>query len=93
MKFPDLGLEDNKDALKLLLDHKYEEVESAIFRESDDISHLNHLEQMDRLRARAKLEALGVPAATDLPCVTDCGRACPRLSISAPSNPRPSTRS
>jgi hypothetical protein len=57
MNIPDLGLEENKDALKLLLDRKYEEIESAILRERDDISHLNYLEQMDRLRAHAKLEA------------------------------------
>ena len=44
MKFPDLGLEDNKDALKLLLDRKYEEVESAILRQRDEISHLNYLD-------------------------------------------------
>jgi hypothetical protein len=66
MKFPDLGLEENKDALTLLLDRKYEEIESAILRERDDISRLNYLEQMDRLRARAKLEALGV-----LPAIGD----------------------
>jgi len=65
MKYPDLGLEENKDALTLLVDRKYEEVESAILREQDDISRMNYLEQMDRLRAHAKLEALGVLPATD----------------------------
>jgi len=48
-----------------LVDRKYEEVESAILREQDDISRMNYLEQMDRLRAHAKLEALGVLPATD----------------------------
>ena len=65
MKYPDLGLEENKDALTFLVDRKYEEVESAILREQDDISRMNYLEQMDRLRAHAKLEALGVLPATD----------------------------
>ena len=36
MKFPDLGLEEKKDALQLLLDRKYKEVESAILRERDE---------------------------------------------------------
>ena len=68
MKFPDLGLEENKDALKLLLDRKYEEIESAILRERDEISHLDYLEEKHWLRARAKLEALGVlPTTDDLP--------------------------
>jgi hypothetical protein len=55
------------NALELLLDRKYKEVELAILRERDDISHLNYLEQMDRLQALAKLEALGV-----LPAIDDC---------------------
>jgi hypothetical protein len=66
MKFPDLGLEENKDALKLLLDIKYEEVESTILRERDVTSELNVLEQKDQLRAHAKLVELGVfPASND----------------------------
>jgi len=60
MKFADLGLEENKDALKLLLDIKYEEVESTVLRERDLVEELNFLEQKDHLRAHAKLVALGV---------------------------------
>src|SRR5262245_12948416 len=65
MKFPDLGLEKNKDALQLLLELKYEEVESAILSNRDIISQLNYSEEKLRLRAHAKLEARGVLPATD----------------------------
>ena len=68
LKFPDLGLEENKDALKLSLDDKYKEIESAILRDWEDAKYLDHLEQMDFLDARAKLKALGVlPTTDDLP--------------------------
>jgi hypothetical protein len=61
-----LRFEENKDALKLLLDIKYEEVESTVLRERDLAEQLNFLEQKDHLRAHAKLVALSVfPAAND----------------------------
>ena len=64
VKFPALGLEENKDALQLLLDRKYKEVEAAILRERDEISQLGYLEEKHWFRAHAKLEALGVLPST-----------------------------
>lgn len=64
-KFPELGLEENRYPLQVLLELKYKEIESAILRERELASELNYLEQKDWLRAHAKLEALGVLPATD----------------------------
>jgi hypothetical protein len=70
LKFPELGTEDNEDALMLLLilDRKYEEYRAAILREEEEGSYLSFLAKQDLARAHAKLEALGlVPATDDLP--------------------------
>jgi hypothetical protein len=65
LKFPDLGLEENRDALEYLLELKYDEIESAILHEREIVAELNYLEQKDRLRTLGKLERLGVLPAND----------------------------
>jgi len=64
-KFPDLGLEENKEALLFLLDLKFEEFKSSLW-EAEEVSSQWYLAQENaERRARHTLVELGIVVPED----------------------------
>jgi hypothetical protein len=67
LRFPPLLLMENRDALLLAVELKFEELKNAILRHRYECNYIAYLDQMDRLGTYNKLKALGVPTpASDL---------------------------